>query len=66
MRGVVDTFDAAIIRNKPSVFGDEICFLENGSVLEIDEEASTKDFYKVYNAAGIDGYCMKMYLMVKE
>lgn len=66
MKGVVDTFGDAIVRDKPSVFGDMVCLLKNGTVVEIDEKASTKDFYSVCTSAGVEGYCLKMYLMIEE
>lgn len=66
MRGVVDTFNDAIIRHEPSVFGDLVCFAKNGTILEIDEKGSTKDFYKVCTPAGVEGYCLKMYLIIEE
>lgn len=66
MKGVVDTFGEAIVRDKPSVFGDLVCFLKNGTVVEIDEKASNKDFYSICTSAGVEGYCLKMYLTIEE
>lgn len=66
MKGVVDSYDEAVIRDKPSVFGDPICILRRNAKVEIDEKGSTKDFYKVYTSAGVEGYCLKFYLSVDE
>lgn len=66
MKGVVDFFNDATVRDKPSVFGDLVCLLKNGSVVEIDEKTSTKDFYSICTSAGVEGYCLKMYLTVEE
>lgn len=66
MKGVVDTFGEAIVRDKPSVFGDLVCLLKNGTVVEIDEKASNRDFYSICTPAGVEGYCLKMYLMIEE
>lgn len=66
MKGVVDTFSEAVIRDKPSVFGDMVCVLKNGTVVEIDEKESTKDFYSISTPFGVEGYCLKMYLTIEE
>lgn len=66
MKGVVDTYGEAVVRDKPSVFGDMVCVLKNGTVVEIDEKASNRDFYSICTSAGVEGYCLKMYLMIEE
>lgn len=66
MLGVVDTYDEAIVRDKPTVFGDPVCILRHMAKVMIDEKESTKDFYKICTPAGVEGYCLKFYLTIEQ
>lgn len=53
------------IREEPSKDSPIVCEVVCQSELMIDEAESTEDFYKVYTAAGIEGFCMKKFIAVQ-
>lgn len=52
------------VRKHPNPNSEVVCELPVGSKVEIDEESSTGEFYKVCNSAGVEGYCMKSYISI--
>lgn len=52
------------VRENPSFDADVVCVIPEGCEVEIDESNSTDEFYKVYTAAGMEGYCMKKFISV--
>lgn len=63
--GVIVDCDLLNVREKPSLKSKVKCTIARESELVVDEQASTKDFYKVCLASGIDGYCMKKYVSIQ-
>ena len=50
------------VRNAPRTTAGIICELACDTEVEIDEQKSTNDFYKIYTVSGIEGYCVKTYI----
>lgn len=64
--GVVVNCNRLNVRVEPDPTAKVACTIVNLDEVEIDEENSTSEFYKVYTAAGIDGYCMKKYIAIGQ
>lgn len=45
---------------------DPVCVINEGTMLVIDPAESTADWWKVYTEDGVEGFCMKQYVTVKE
>lgn len=54
------------IRVAPNIDSDVVTVVKEGTILEISDEESTDDFYKVYLANGVDGFCMKQFVTLME
>ena len=66
IEGIVTNCTSLNIRKEPSVDSDILCFVRVGTTLMIDESTSTEDWYNVYTAAGMSGFCMKNYVRVSK
>ena len=66
IEGIVTNCTSLNIRKEPSVDSDILCFVRVGTALMIDESMSTEDWYNVYTAAGMSGFCMKNYVRVSK
>lgn len=53
------------VRSEPSSTASILCEIENKTEVEIDLDNSTDDFYKVCLASGIEGFCVKSYIIEK-
>lgn len=53
------------VRKDPNPNAEIICEVSAATDLMIDEEQSTDSFYKVFTAAGVEGYCMKRFVTIK-
>ena len=53
------------VRCEPWPKAPIICEIEQNTEVEIDMAKSTSDFYKVYLASGIEGFCVKTYITEK-
>ena len=62
--GVVHNCEKLNIRKKPDKDADVLCTLNSGTEVLIND--ANEDFYSVVTESGIDGYCMKQYVKVKE
>ena len=63
--GVVSGCSRLNVREAADADADIIGIIEEGSEVEIDKSKSTADFYKVYTAAGFEGFCMKKFIVIK-
>jgi hypothetical protein len=54
------------IREKPTVEAPVVCEIVCQTELMIDEKESTEEFYKVFTAAGIEGFCMKKFITIQK
>lgn len=62
--GVVTECSKLRVRETPSSEGAEVAIIDFGEEVMVDLETSTDDFYKVWTAAGKEGYCMKQFIAV--
>lgn len=62
--GTVINCSSLNVRKEPSKYADILCTIQASEKVEIDESKSTHDFYKIFNSAGVEGYCMKNYISV--
>lgn len=53
------------VRKAPKPKADIVCEIHCHTEVEIDEDESTEDFYKIYTTSGIEGFCMKSYILEK-
>lgn len=53
------------VRQEPKATAPIVCELFRNAEVEIQEFGSTDDFYMVYTASGITGFCMKKYILEK-
>lgn len=56
------------VRNKPNAKSNVVCIIDKDTKVEIIEEESAKDFYKVKSTGTkqeFNGFCMKKYITIK-
>lgn len=63
--GVVTNCIKLNIREYPKTNATIVCDVDCLTEVEIDEKASTSDFYKVYLPSGVEGFCMKKYIALR-
>ena len=54
------------VRKSPKSRAEVVCEIPVNTKVEIDEDNSTVDFYKIFTASGIEGYCVKTYIDVAK
>ena len=65
--GIVTDCKKLNIRKEPAkVDGNTVCEVEAGTELMIDLPNSTNEWYHVYNSSGLDGFCMKEFILLKQ
>lgn len=64
--GIVANCVRLNVREEPSIESDIVTILDKGSEVHIEDSESSEDFYKICTATGIDGFCMKKFIDVKE
>lgn len=52
------------VRKKPNADAEVLHIIERSAKVIIDEENSTKNFYKVCTEVGAEGYCMKQFIEI--
>lgn len=63
LTGVVDGCDKLYVRSEASTNSDPVCTILQSALVTIDIENSTDDFYKVKTSEGVEGYCMKKFIV---
>lgn len=63
--GVVAGCSKLRVREAASANAKVLCEISENSEVIVNEEESTKDFYKVCTEAGVEGFCMKKYITVR-
>lgn len=63
--GVVTGCSKLRVREAASANAKVLCEISENSKVIVNEEESTKDFYKVCTEAGVEGFCMKKYITVR-
>lgn len=64
--GFVDSCVKLNVREKPNRAAQIVCELMAGDEVEVEEGTSTGEFYKIYTAAGVEGYCMKDFIAIES
>lgn len=64
VKGVVINCARLNVRKEPEPKAEVLCTVDANCELMVDEANSTEDFYKVYTAAGIEGYCVKYFIAI--
>lgn len=64
--GVVNGCNLLRVRKTPSTDAEVLCEIDVNSKVEVNEEKSTVDFYKVCTEAGIEGFCMKKFIKIES
>lgn len=54
------------VREEANKDSKELTILSKGTEVTITDVNASEDFYKVVTAAGLEGYCMKKFIEVKE
>lgn len=62
--GVVTNCNYVSIYKYPQIGTERICMIPALTEVEIDEDQSTDDFYKIFTETSIEGYCAKKYIAV--
>ncbi len=52
------------VRSESNKDSEVLCIIDKSAEVVIDLENSTDDFYKITTSQGIDGYCMKKFIIV--
>lgn len=63
--GMVSNCESLRLREEPNTNSNILAILDAKTLLLIDSEGSTEDFYKVYTEQGLSGYCMKDYVSIQ-
>lgn len=63
--GVVSNCNKLNVREEPNSNATIVCEVESKTELMIDEGESTDEFYKVFTASGLDGFCMKKFISIQ-
>lgn len=63
--GIVTNCNKLNVREEPSLDADIVCEITSTTELIIDEHESTDEFYKVFTASGLDGFCMKKFISIQ-
>lgn len=62
--GVVVNCARLNVREEANGDAEILGIINKGDAVEIDVDESTDDFYKVYTAKGLEGFCMKQFIRV--
>lgn len=63
--GFVSGCKKLYVRTEPSKDSEPLCIIEKDAELTVDLEKSTSSFFKVKTASGIEGYCMKDFIVTR-
>lgn len=64
--GLVSNCKKLNVREKPTIESSIVCEIVCRTELIIDEKESTEEFYKIFKASGIEGFCMKKFITVQS
>lgn len=64
--GIVTGCKKLNVRKEPAITAEPVCIVAEESIVVIDQELSTDEWYKVYTEAGVEGFCMKKYVSVSK
>lgn len=66
IKGVVTDCLKLNVRKNPNSASNVVCAIDCLTEVVIDEIESTEDFYKIYTVSGVEGFCMKKYIALKN
>lgn len=61
--GIVGNCDKLNVRAEANISSEVISILHAGAEVLINDEKSTEDFYNISTSAGIEGFCMRGYIL---
>lgn len=64
--GIVTGCEKLRVREQANANATVVCEIKVGSEVMIDEEESAGAFYKVCTGAGVEGFCMKDYIVINQ
>ena len=62
--GKISGFEKLYVRKEASKDSEPVGIITSETVLTIDKENSTEDFYKVTTNEGLEGYCIKKFVKI--
>lgn len=62
VEGVVVNCAKLNVRTEPSIDGDVVCVLDVTSEIEINLDKSTREWFNICTASGVEGYCMRKFV----
>lgn len=65
--GVVSGCDKLNVRSESNKESNVLCVIAKDSVVKVDltEDDSANEFYKVVTPSGVEGYCMKKFITIR-
>lgn len=66
LTGVVADCKKLNVRKAPSLTAPIVCTIPCGTEVEVYVEDSTDEFYCVYTASGVEGFCAKQYIAINS
>lgn len=66
LTGIVADCRKLNVRKAPAANAPIICTIPVGTEVEILVEESTDEFYYVYTASGVEGFCMRDYIAINS
>lgn len=63
--GFVSGCEKLYVRTEPSKDSEPLCIIEKDAELTVDLKKSTSSFFKVKTASGVEGYCMKDFIVTR-
>lgn len=66
LTGIVINAELLNVRKEPKIGSDVLCHIKRDSQLMIDITKSTDEWFAVCTEAGVDGYCMKKFVEIKQ
>lgn len=64
--GVVTGCQKLNVRAEASANATVLGTIDDNTEVEVNEVESTEDFYKICTTAGVEGFCMKKFISVKQ
>ena len=65
VEGIVSNCTKLNIRKVPKPGSDVVCVVDAGTLLQVDQKRSNKDFYKVTTEAGAEGFAMCQFVTIE-
>lgn len=63
VKGVVTGCAKLNVRAEPNTHADVVCVLDADTEIEVDVNNSNNEWFKICTAIGMEGYCMRKYVV---